>query len=730
MFVDRWAGSEVTETLPGLAPASRNRRALSSTGQGGGQVSGDPLIMNMCNGASWIAPGTEVYVQGRGIRGGLFYFGAGLPSVTGMLPTEPALVDPDLPVAWERPAPNSVGLGTSPSYLGGSPECRSRFLNWLDGDRSDADIHADYVLLYLYGLERRLLFDLAPCSDTRAEAEQAIQELTRLLSVYGASAELSRRVGSFLDVARLRHGGCPAHEHEPPCNWLGLSPRPILAAAVAEFAAKGNPLPTAWAHSIAVCSVDGHVGQVARECPHEFRQLFEVCYARQFGIGMRLDSRDGSCPLIFHPSSPSLPWDVDSGFRVAPLRSTSMLAIGAIAADCAKNLRKFAREQARSVVGPSLRATLALPPDLLARRPEVLALKELVEPLTSTTGMALLEAAEILRVLGQVPSKRCTGSPWRGVARLLSSLGLALEPDALRGRMPRRIVAVFRSQVEPGIGSSAGLEMAALLVRCASFVAWACSEPSPDWRERVMALAERAEGVVAAWRERLRAIALVALSETPPLGVARRAFGRLSTGERESFARAVACVAGSGRRPTPAEVRALARVYHALGLPPASVFADLHAAAAGEETACMRSTETGPSGPGAIDGLAGKASTPLERGSHVDPARLDAVERESAEAARLLAGVFTSDEAPQSMLPATKFGTVGLTASQLTFARDLRAKTTWERGELKSLAARHGLLLDGAIEALNEAAFERCGRPACEGENPVVVDSVVLSEII
>jgi hypothetical protein len=41
-----------------------------------------------------------------------------------------------------------------------------------------------------------------------------------------------------------------------------------------------------------------------------------------------------------------------------------------------------------------------------------------------------------------------------------------------------------------------------------------------------------------------------------------------------------------------------------------------------------------------------------------------------------------------------------------------------------------GLLPDGALERINEAAFERCGTAVCEGEDPVDVNTNVLEEML
>ncbi|NJN58522.1 MAG: hypothetical protein HC879_14000 [Leptolyngbyaceae cyanobacterium SL_5_9] len=40
------------------------------------------------------------------------------------------------------------------------------------------------------------------------------------------------------------------------------------------------------------------------------------------------------------------------------------------------------------------------------------------------------------------------------------------------------------------------------------------------------------------------------------------------------------------------------------------------------------------------------------------------------------------------------------------------------------------LMLDGALEVINEAAFDRCDEAVTEGDNPIEVNSDVLRELL
>lgn len=96
----------------------------------------------------------------------MIYVGRGLPPIKEWTAvTEPALIDPALPVDVQRADRDGREMSYWPSYSAISPTCRSAYLDWLAGGRSDPGISIGYVFLFLYGLERRVLSTMA--SDQR-----------------------------------------------------------------------------------------------------------------------------------------------------------------------------------------------------------------------------------------------------------------------------------------------------------------------------------------------------------------------------------------------------------------------------------------------------------------------------------------------------------------------------------------------------------------------------------
>ncbi len=69
-----------------------------------------------------------------------------------------SLINGSLPVVSSRCTVDAE-LPYWPSYHAATPQQRSRYLDWLVGERCDPNIEIGYVFIYFYGLERRILVD-------------------------------------------------------------------------------------------------------------------------------------------------------------------------------------------------------------------------------------------------------------------------------------------------------------------------------------------------------------------------------------------------------------------------------------------------------------------------------------------------------------------------------------------------------------------------------------------
>jgi hypothetical protein len=63
------------------------------------------------------------------------------------------------------------------------------------------------------------------------------------------------------------------------------------------------------------------------------------------------------------------------------------------------------------------------------------------------------------------------------------------------------------------------------------------------------------------------------------------------------------------------------------------------------------------------------------------------------------------------------------------FLRVLLSRSTWSRAELNDLANDMHVMADGALERINDAAFEHANGPLTEGEDPVEINREILEAL-
>lgn len=115
-------------------------------------------------------------------------------------------------------------------------------------------------------------------------------------------------------------------------------------------------------------------------------------------------------------------------------------------------------------------------------------------------------------------------------------------------------------------------------------------------------------------------------------------------------------------------------------------------------------------------------------------ARVGAILRQTREVAQVLAPIY-EDDAPSAAQPAAE---VPLAPSESRFpglggdhARLLEAlgrKGRWSRADYQAKARGFGLLPDGAVEAINEWAYDELGDELIEDGDPLIINVALLPD--
>jgi uncharacterized tellurite resistance protein B-like protein len=690
-------------------------------------------------------------VAGHLLRDGMLYVGAGLPAVSPWAGTEPALIDPRLTVATSPAEIAAAHAGYWPSYGDVSPGFRAKYLRWLAGGRCDAGVDIGCVFLFFYGIERRILADGADGAVPDAEARVLVAEVERLLERYGTNGSFRGYASSFLQVSRLHLGLLDLEAAAPPASREADGLPLPLAHRLGRFAQERAPIPAEWALSWLRCHPFVTLRTPATRCPEEFEAAFRHAYRARFGEGMVLKANRTPLGIGYRPASASFAGTTvrvsigdlpDVGVLTAPVDRLRQVADTA-----ADALDRYSRWVGRTGEGDSLPALALLPTEVLRRRvrrrtPPLLA--DVADALSGAPN-ATVPASVLLRHWPSARPEKLAKKEAEALTELLEKLGVGLAPDVRHtGINPSSSerAAVFLLPMgapEPG----PDFATATLLLTLAASVVGA-DGISPAEEEEIERHLETAYRLSATDRARLRAHLAWVQACPPSTAAVRKHLEPLAQADRQAVGLRLIAIAGADGHVSPAEVKMLTRLYPLLGLDPARVYADVHALAAAPGPV----TVLGADAPRDYAIPAPPVATPApgaSGGFALDVARIQAITEETRDVTRVLASVF-ADEEPGDAGPAPAAGPAaepepgdapaaapprlpGLDDAHSALVRGLADRDRIGAAEFAALAERHGLLAGGAVETVNDAAFQLCDEPLLEGSDPLEVNPYAREEL-
>jgi len=631
----------------------------------------------------WVPAGKSVTVGGYLLNGGLLYVGAGLAG-SNEWNVEAALIDPSLPVN-QRDADYMVRkLNYWPSYSEASREARAAYLNWL---------------------------------------------------AYSGSNSFQQYAGSLLDF--LKAG--PDH-----ANCSGLPP-PLLTKGELSFAHKlclgqisnlRRALTGEWAYIWLMGDPTTRLKTAAQRCPDEFRRAFLEEYARQFGDGMLLPQNKTRLKVTHRPASPSMRSSahLEKLFDLPDVTvlSSPMKKLQGVAERCMTQLEAYSRFVGRNPnKAESADALLELPFSLWPeqyRQP-----LENIRTTIKTADKPLATKFERLQEL--FPDwHEANRQKYQSLSRALAEAGMGIEPDIKFGGKvpaPNSTVVIFSDEdIQSYREPSPEYGAASLTLHLAVSVSAADGDVGNEERQLLLQQLEDWLHLNESARRRLQAHLRLLMAE--PLGTnnLKKRIETLSMNARLAIGEFLAQVAKADDVVTPAEVKLLEKIFKMLGLETQSVYSLLHVSAATPVTVRQSDTVTSgfaiPSPP-----------KPKESGIELDMGRIAALHAESEKVSAILGEIFVEERVGAEPEPDLQEAEVevhdsvmGLDDEHTALVRLLCTRPEWTRDELEELAQDRGVLLDGALERINEAAFDTYDQPFCEGDDPIEINKDVLKEML
>lgn len=668
---------------------------------------------------AWIHGGGNATVQGRRI-GGMIYLGRRLAALDGYN-VEPALIDPTLPAVSQQLDLSERRTQYWPSYSTCSPEARGAYLQWLSSGRSDPNTDIGLIFLYFYGLERRALADPLSVDVPAAEIEAIRAEVLRLLGIYG-NGSFQGYAQRLLDVLEVKSLPSELYRGPPPSRSdLGLRQK----VGLAQCAKDGAPLPADWAISWLESDTTARLPIAARRCKSEFRRLFAIRYRETCGEGLLLPRNKTKLRFDYHPASASfhgwrrsLAYDFD--LPDVTVLSSPVKKLRAIAEGCCEELGGYSRRLARAGIDANgLECIAELPYALWPEkyRNQV----ERIRSLVTASGQPLAVSFE--SVQKWMPSHSALAkSQWRSFVGRLAEAGIGVEPDpGVGGSTPTADtrVAFFALGTERREDkTSARYRAAALTVQLAVAVASVDGAPQDLDRSALTGQLEEWLHLTPIEKARLNAHLRRVLSEAPKITGLKSQIRTMDRAARKAVGAFVVSVAQSDGVVSKGERKMLERIFKLLELDPTGV-----PSATSEEPRVIVTAGA----PEAVHPIRSAAPAFV-----LDPARVRHLQAETERVATLLTGIFNDEEATSEPVPhisdeaveheAPVPGLWGLDAEHSDLARKLLGRAHWTRAELGELAEDREIMLDGALEMINEACLDATGQALLEGSDPVEVN--------
>lgn len=646
-------------------------------------------------------------------------------------PVDASLVELPRPIASDL-ADIAEPLPYWPSYREATPAQRACYLRWLAGGRSDPQVEIGYVFIYFYGLERRVLVD-------RADYKAVIDELVRLLSIYGQSRAFARYAGAllWLSVFLVSRQGLLT----PRIIELAVESTPkwtpeALRYCLAYFVQRGLALPTSVAYVVAEQDERTRSSVVVKRHPDRFRRLFEERLADEHPDGILPQPSQRHAKALYQPGSPSL---LRAGHLAAladqmvpdalALRS-QFKSIVELWSSCIDELRQFDRAS-RGIDGLEMTSEMyeALPQELRTDdHPEANAWQELIAGRTDESGWPVVSIADLAAIKGLDYRPQLTKKQCLQLLNTADSIGLAIEPDTRLTNKNYRwdeTVLVYHDETDEEAGPPDSFLSAAMLLRLGLTIAAADDRLDESELDVITEHLEDRFDLSKSHAKRLDALKHLLITHRGAATTVSPGLKRsLALPERRVIGQFLVSVAAADQYISDSEMEALRRGFKALGLDEA------------ELDGLLLPVRANP--PDGDDGMRKESVVPHSKVGHrLNLARIRQIRADTARVQELLHQAMATDELlaetadqvhEEAVLPASSANSMateppvagqvpnnrsvettvradtlqGIPARFRSFVAEVIEREVWQAEELQDLARKHGVMLAAAIEAVNE----------------------------
>ncbi len=617
-----------------------------------------------------------------------------------------------------------------PSYRSASPAQRSKYIDWILGGRCDPNIDLGYVFIYFYGLERRAIIE-------RADHPMIVEEILRLLRIYGDSRSFRRYASSLLWTTvwmSLKSVPIPFNlisEAIAITDWTDET----LNTCLAGFLKSGKPLPEELVYRLAQHDIRSPKSILVKRHSTMHQEAFLKKFRLRYPDGFVPKAGKKDRRLEYHPASMTLGRIHDVGGPLADERIPNVLGITSqfaplvsIWSETIEDLKSYDRASKKAAEGQLTADMYEALPEYLQEgdHPHFEAWYELMNKSATEDGWIVLKAGALAIIEGLPERKKLTKGQSIELSVTAYHMGFAFEPDARITGKPlewEQSLSIFPATDELS-QDIASYHAAAVILELGIGIAAADGQIDELELGRLTSHLESQFDLSTQDSVRLEHLQYL-LRRQPPTDftIARSLQKHLNVKHRKLLGEFLVGIAAVDDEITGEEVKALGKAYRALGL----AATDLNA---------LLQTVTVQSSTEAI-------ASPTERTFRLDINRINSIMQETALVTEFLrqamrdeemeseSNAFRENDRPELAPPESPIIS-GVDSIEVNddpprdpnvtnpqfpdlpnhlhlFLKLVLAKDCWSRNELTELARDQKLMLLASVEQINEWSYDRYG---------------------
>ena len=690
--------------------------------------------------ATWYGVGDAVNIEAFNITAGLIYVGEKLSVDKYGGGNEASLINPKLsmyPVKEGEEWKHKMGYW--PKYESISSYSRGVYLKWLADGRNRENIDIGYVFLFFYGLERRLLVDAQQGKVSENERLVIVQEIIRLLKIYGSNGSFHRYANNLLAMEWTLYQNDKSIQ-----NYInfedGIYLEVLHVFLFRNYVLTQKPIPADVALKRGVWYLAGSFRTPIYRCKEEFFILFEKRYKEKFGDGIILKANDSPVVFQYHAASPSLNIDLDlkiPNIKTVFMPAASLTQLEKLLEECTVLLDSYSRYLGRkgdpnTVIGLSF-----LPKDLMGKLPRIKKIQLILFNLCQG-GHILISLQQLYKVFGDKVPEKFNTKESEVLSILIENMGYGIIPNIKFHNLKPMLdckVLIFKNGHGCNFSPSKEFQIMTVILRLGAMVTHA-KQDTPSLGEKILQNLIKGNDKLNEIEKRfLTEFLYWCLRVLKNVTLIKQKLSDMSNKEKTAISQILIAVANSEGYIKPEQIKKLEKLYVMLGLSKEQVSNDIHqvsiidnepvtvALRDGKKSFHIKNQELGE------DKLSGFV---------LNKNLIKIREEETLRVKGVLSEIFSEQGEDKKFHVTQESATavqLNYSASPLDekhykFLKILIKKEMWDRKLLYDRCKELGLMLDGALEVLNEWAFDKVNAALIDGDDPINIDLDIAKELM